>query len=196
MTTSLAQVISFLFNPVMLLVFVPLLLVYRTTGDVILALAWTGYTMIFLLAMTFFIIYGVHKKIFTDMDVSKRTQRPLLFLVSFVMSIFYLYGLLFLNGPKILTLVILGIIVSVLIISLINTILKVSIHVATVSSLIFALAIIYQGYAYLTILLIPLVGWARLKIKRHTLSETIVGAVLGILLSWGMYLIIGHVFLY
>lgn len=196
MTTSLAQVISFLFNPVMLLVFVPLLLVYKTTEDVVLALAWTGYTMIFLLAMTFFIIYGVHKKIFTDMDVSKRTQRPLLFLVSGFMAIVYLYGLLFLNGPKILTVVILGIIASVVLISLINTRIKMSIHVATVSSLIFALAIIYQGYAYLTVLLIPLVAWARLKIKRHTLSETIVGAVVGILLSLGMYLLIDHVRFY
>ena len=193
MSTSLAHVISFLFNPVMLLVFAPLLLVYKATGDVVIALAWTGYTMIFLLAMTFFIIYGVHKKIFTDMDVSKRTQRPLLFFVSGFMAVVYLYGLLFLNGPKILTAVIVGIIVSVLIISVINLRLKVSIHVATVASLLFALAIIYQGYAYLTLLLIPLVAWSRLKIKRHTLPETIAGAVLGILLSWGMYLIIGHV---
>src|ERR1700704_5585337 len=98
--TALAQVISFLFNPVMLLVFVPLLLVYKTTGDVILALAWTGYTMIFLLIMVFFIIYGVHKKIFTDMDVSKRTQRPLLFIVCLVTGLLYLWGLFFLNGPK------------------------------------------------------------------------------------------------
>lgn len=89
---ALAQVLSFLFNPVMLLVFVPLLLVYKTTGDVILAMAWTGYTMIFLLAMTFFLIYGVHKNIFTDLDVSKRTQRPLLFGVSLVLCILYLAG--------------------------------------------------------------------------------------------------------
>ncbi|HWY78903.1 MAG TPA: hypothetical protein VNW29_00940 [Candidatus Sulfotelmatobacter sp.] len=190
MMASLAQVISFLFNPVMMLVFVPLIIVYRTTGDVILSLAWTGYTMIFLIAITFFVIYGVHKKIFTDLDVSKRTQRPLLFTVGLFMTLIYLWGLFFLNGPKILSVVTIVFICGVLLIALINTRLKVSFHVATVSALLFSMAIIYQGYYYLTLLLIPTVAWARLKINRHTLPETIVGGCFGILLSLSMYLLV------
>lgn len=190
MMSSLAQVISFLFNPVLLLVFLPLLLVYRTTHNVVLSLAWTGYTLIFLLTMIFFVIYGVHKKIFTDMDVSKRTQRPLLFVVSIVMSLVYLWGLAFLGGPRILSVVAVGFIISILIISVINTKLKVSFHVATVSALLFTMAIVYQGFYYLTLLLIPMVAWARLRIKRHTLSETIVGGTFGILLSLVMYLFV------
>jgi len=193
MMTSLAQIISFLFNPVMLLVFVPLILVYRTTGDVVLALAWTGYTMIFLLAITFFVIYGVHKKIFTDLDISKRTQRPLLFFVGLVMSLVYLWGLFFLNGPKILIFVTIGLIVGVLLLALINTRLKISFHVTTVSALLFAMAIIYQGYYYLMLLFIPTVAWARLKVNRHTLPETISGACFGILFSLCMYLLTKHV---
>jgi len=193
MMKSLAQVISFLFNPILLLVFVPLLLVYRTTGSVVYAMAWTGYTMIFLLAMTFFIIYGVHKKIFTDMDVSNRKQRPLLFIISFIMGLIYLGGLAFLHGPKILMAVIVGLIISVILISLINTRLKMSIHVATVAALLVSLAIIYQGYYYIALLLIPIIGWARLKIHRHTLPETIVGGGFGILLSLGLYYLIGQV---
>jgi len=194
MRTALAQIISFLFNPVMLLVFVPLFLVYKTSGDVILSLAWTMYTMIFLIAMTFFVIYGVHKKIFTDLDVSKRTQRPLLFLVGIFMTLVYLGGLFFLNGPKILIFVTVGFIVGVLLLALMNTRLKVSFHVATVSALFFSLAIIYHGFYYLTLLLIPTVAWARLKIKRHTLPETIVGACFGILLSTGIYLLVQYKF--
>ena len=189
MLTSFAQVISFLFNPVMMLVFLPLLLVYRTTGDVVLAMAWTVYTMIFLIAISFFVVYGVHKKIFTDLDVSVRTQRPLLFTVGIIMTLVYLWGLFFLNGPKILTLVTEGFLLGVLLMAIINTRLKISFHVSTVSSLLFTMAIVYQGYYYLTLLLIPVVAWARLRIKRHTLAETVVGACFGILLSLGMYLL-------
>ena len=192
--TSLAQVISFLFNPVMMLVFVPLFLVYKTTGDVILAFAWTVYTMIFLIAISFFVIYGVHKKIFTDLDVSVRKQRPLLFIVGLVMALVYLWGLSFLDAPKILTFLTVGFIIGVVIMALINTRLKVSFHVSTASALLFAMAIVYQGYYYLTLLLIPAIAWARLRIKRHTLPETIVGAILGILLSLGMYLAVHQFF--
>lgn len=194
--SSFAQIISFLFNPVLMLVFVPLLLVDKTTGHVIEALAWTGYTMIFLIAVSFFVIYGVHKKIFTDLDVSKRGQRPLLFIVGICMTLFYLWGLTFLDAPKILTVVTIGFIAGVLLLFVINTRLKVSFHVTTVSALLFALAIIYQGFYYVALLLIPLVAWARLKINRHTLPETIVGAVFGILLSLGLYLVIHRYYLY
>lgn len=192
MLTSLAQVISFLFNPVMMLVFLPLLLVYRTTGDVVQAMVWTVYTMIFLIAISFFVVYGVHKKIFTDLDVSVRTQRPLLFVVGIFMTLVYLWGLFFLHGPQILMLVTEGFLFGVLLMSAINTRLKISFHVSTVSSLLFTMAIVYQGYYYLTLLLIPLVAWARLKIKRHTLPETLAGACFGILLSLGMYLLFHH----
>ncbi len=196
MMISLAQIISFLFNPVMLLVFLPLMLVYKTTGDIILAFAWTVYTMIFLIAISFFVIYGVHKKFFTDLDVSVRSQRPLLFSVGLVMTLIYLWGLSFLNGPKILTIVTVGFIVGVLLMALLNTRLKVSFHVTTVSALLFTMAIVYQGYYYLTLLLIPVVAWARLKIKKHTLPETLVGACFGILLSLGMFFIIHQFFRY
>ncbi len=180
----------------MLLVFLPLLLVYKTTGDIILAFAWTVYTMIFLIAISFFVIYGVHKKFFTDLDVSVRSQRPLLFSVGLIMALIYLWGLSFLNGPKILTIVTIGFIVGILLMALLNTRLKVSFHVTTVSALLFTMAIVYQGYYYLTFLLIPAVAWARLKIKRHTLPETFVGACFGILLSLGMFFIMHQFFHY
>ncbi len=190
MLTSLAQVLSFLFNPVMMLVFLPLVLVYKTTGDVVVAMAWTVYTMIFLIAISFFVVYGVHKKFFTDLDVSVRKQRPLLFTVGILMTIIYLGGLALLNGPKILIIVTAGFLVGVLIMAVINTRLKISFHVSTVAALLFTMGIVYQGFYYLLLLLIPAVAWARLRIKRHTLPETIVGACFGILLSLGMYLFI------
>ncbi|HSX09129.1 MAG TPA: phosphatase PAP2 family protein [Candidatus Saccharimonadales bacterium] len=196
MKIAIAQIISFLFNPILLLVFVPLLLVYKSTGNIVSAFIWTVYTMIFLLALVFFIIYGVHKKIFTDMDVSKRTQRPLLFIVCLVMGLLYLWGLYFLNGPKILMVIVIGLMISVLLASLINLKIKASIHVATVSALLFALAIVYQGYYYIALLLIPTVAWSRLTIKRHTLPETIVGGCFGILLSLGVYLFVTHIYMH
>ena len=88
--------------------------------------------------------------------------------------------------------IVIGLMISVLIASLINLRLKVSIHVATVTALLFTLAIVYQGYYYVTLLLIPLVAWSRLRIKRHTLPETIVGACFGILLSLSLYLFVEH----
>ncbi len=121
------------------------------------------------------------------MDVSKRTQRPLLFLVSGILAAIYLGGLFIFNGPKVLIVITIGVIIGIGLASAINTKLKASMHVATISALIFALAIIYNGWYLLTLVLIPLVAWARLRIKRHTLPETVVGGLLGVLLSLCIY---------
>ncbi len=187
MKSSLARFISFIFNPILLLIFVPLFLLYKVDNDLNYALTWTAYTFFFLLAMTLFIKYMVSRGVFTNMDVSKREQRPLLFGMSMVLTTFYLGGLFLLNGPRILIIITIGIMIGIILSSIINTRLKASMHVATISALIFALAIVYNGYYLLSLFLIPLVAWARLKIKRHTLPETVVGGLLGILLSLCIY---------
>src|SRR5207344_115927 len=102
---------------------------------------------------------GVRKGIFSDYDVSKREQRPLLFLVSILMSIVYLFGLFLFDAPAILFIVTFGIIIGVLAASIVNIWVKVSIHVATVTALLSALAIIYGRYYYLLLLLIPLIAY-------------------------------------
>lgn len=187
MTNSLARFISYLFNPILLLLFVPFFLLLRQDSNITHALYWTGYTLIFLLGITAFLAYGVRKKIFTDMDVSKRTQRPLLFLIAMVLGMIYLLGLFLLHGPQVLIIITIGIMLGIVVISIINLRIKASIHVASMSALIFALAVTYGKYYLLTLLMIPLIAWARVKIKRHTLPETIVGGILGILLSAGIY---------
>ncbi len=190
MNIIIARVISYILNPILVLIVVPSLLVYKSTNDPEYTLSWTAYSFVFLLIITTFMLYGVRKGIFSDLDVSKREERPLLFLVSIILSAIYMLGLLILHGPKILLLTIIGIIVGILLVSVINRHIKASIHVATLSALIFAVAIVYGGYYFLLLLLIPIVGWARVTVKRHTVSETIVGGILGSLLSLGTYILL------
>lgn len=189
MITLFATLISYIFNPILLFVFVPFFLLARSNTPLSLSLFWTGYTIVFLVAMTLFLYYAVRKKIFTDMDVSHREQRPLLFLVSFIMGFFYIAGVFILKGPHLFIEIAFGVMFGVLVDSYINRHIKASIHVATVSALIFALAIAYSGAYLLLLLLIPLVAWSRVRIKRHTPQETIVGGLLGILLSLSVYLL-------
>lgn len=187
MVEAFAKFISFILNPILVLLFVPFALIYSNTGDLYIASMWTFYTAFFLLAITVFILYCVQRKIFTDMDVSKKEQRPLLFLVSIISALLYLSGLFLFHGPFILFVIAFGIIFGIFVASIINTKIKASIHVATVSALIFAVAMTYDGYYRLLLLLIPLVAWARVRIKRHTRSETIVGGALGIILALLIY---------
>ena len=74
--------------------------------------------------------------------------------------------------------------------SIINNWIKASMHVATITSLIVALAIVYGGYFYLLLLVIPLMGYIRVRAKRHTVAETIAGGIFGSSLSLLMYFMV------
>lgn len=183
----LARTISFIANPIFVFIALPFFLVYKTTRDPHAAWNWTIYTLVFLFIFVMFVLFGVKKKIFSDIDVSNREQRPLLYFTGAVLSILYLSILFFLNGPLILFITTMGIMIGIVLASLINIKIKASVHVAAISGLISSLSIVYKGYYLLLLLLIPLIGWARVKIKRHTVPEVVIGGILGSLLSLVMY---------
>ena len=187
MNLRLAAFISYVFNPLLILVLLPFILVYESTRDLQISLFWTGYTFIFLWAIVVFILYGVKKKIFTNIDVSNRHQRPILFIFLLSIAVLYLAGLFIMRAPRILFIVTVSLILGIMLVSIINTKIKASLHVATVAALILGLVIGYGGYYFLLLFFVPLVGWSRVKLNRHTVSETVTGGVVGSLLLLGIY---------
>jgi hypothetical protein len=185
-----AQTISFIFNPLTVILFAPFILVYRTTHDADAAVYWSAYTLIFLMVLALFAIIAVKKKIFTDLDISKREQRPLMFLVSLLLISAYIVSLFILHGPFILYVLAISSMLGVSFVSVINRRIKASIHMAAITALILPVAISFGQYYLLLLFLLPLVGWARIKTKRHTLPEVLVGSTVGGLLSLSVYIAI------
>ena len=182
-----ARFISFIFNPLLVLILLPFFLVYKTTNNLNSAIFWTVYSLFFIFAIAIFILVGVRNKIFANWDVSVRSQRPLLFSAFLLFGIIYLLGLYILKAPFILFVVILSLISGVILVSTINIKIKVSIHVATISALILGVILGFGASFAFLLIIIPLVGWSRIRIDRHTLSEVIVGWITGSLLLLGTY---------
>ncbi len=146
----------------------------------------------FLLLIGIFMLYSVKHKIFSDLDVSKREQRPLLFFFLTIVSCIYLLAVYVLNGPSVLYIGMLGVLTAILTIAIINTRIKASIHVATVTAVVLTLGLMYDIPAY-AIIVIPIIAWARIKTKRHTMQETVMGATIGSLLILFMYIVVKFV---
>lgn len=189
MRLTFAKFISLLLNPVVIALFAPFFLIYKTTHNFQAALHWASYTLIFLVFLAFFAFVAVKKKIFTDLDVSRREQRSLMFIVSILFASSYLITLFFLHAPKILYFLVIGIIFGIAFLSVINRKVKASIHTAALTALILPVAISYGNYYYYLLFLIPIVIWARLKTKRHTFKEIFIGGTVGGFLSVSLYYI-------
>lgn len=189
MRLTFAKLISLLLNPMVIALLAPFFLIYKTTNDLQIAIHWTAYTLIFIACLSIFAIIGVKRKKFTDLDVSRREQRSLMFIVSILFASAYVISLFFFHGPYILYFLTIGVIFGIAFISIVNRKIKASIHTAAITALVLPLAISYGNYYYLLLFLIPLIVWARLKTKRHTFIEIFAGGTIGGILSLSLYYI-------
>src|SRR3990167_254278 len=179
MINKFAQAVSFLLGPIFILLPIPFILVERFSGSYYYALKWTIFSYAFILSVALFVVLGVMFGFFTNFNVSKREQRPLLFSFSAFVMFFYLISLFVLDAPKILFVALFAIVLGLVVIVVINRWVKASIHLATLTSVALFIGIIYKGPYFLLLFLIPLLAWSRVRVKGHTLTETAVGAILG-----------------
>lgn len=188
-----AKTISTILNPLVILIPVPFILVLKSTNNYSLAFFWGLFSLVFMGILSLFIILGIKLHYFSDLDISKRKDRPLLFTFSIFLSAAYIVFLYFLNAPKILFIVIFALILGLTVFEIVNRYTKASIHVATISAFVMSLFIVYDGIFIFSFLLIPLVAWARIKTHNHTKKQTIVGGSLGILITLVVYVIFKYI---
>jgi membrane-associated phospholipid phosphatase len=183
-----AKAISFFLGPVFILLPIPFILVARFTQDYS-ALKWTVFSYAFILAVAVFVIMGVLLGVFSNFDVSKREQRPLLFSFSAFVMFCYLLSLYILDGPKVLFIAFFAILLGLAVIVVVNKWIKASIHMASATSVLLFIGIIYRGNFFLLLFLIPLLAWSRVKLKEHTPMETLIGTILGLVITLVVYFV-------
>ncbi|MCL4418746.1 hypothetical protein M1146_01440 [Patescibacteria group bacterium] len=188
MSKLIARLISFLASPLILLLPSPYILVDKVSKNPLYALKWTVFSYVFLFSLVVYVVLGIFLGFFSDFDVSKKEERPRFFAFGAILTFLYLVSLFILAGPRILFVGTIGIILGVLVISIVNKWIKASVHTATVSAFSLSLVIIYGKELLPVLLLIPVVAWARVKIKKHTLLEVIVGGFLGLFLTIIVYI--------
>lgn len=190
-----ARAISFFLGPVFTLFPALFILVAKFSHDYSHALKWTIFSYIFVLAVALFVIAGVMLGFFSNFDVSKREQRPLLFSFSAFAIFCYFISLFIFNSPKVLFVALFAIVLGLIVIIIVNKWIKASMHLAALSAVTLFIGIAYKGYFFLLLAFIPLLAWSRIKLKEHSLMETVVGSILGIVITLTVYLVTKQFFL-
>jgi membrane-associated phospholipid phosphatase len=129
-----------------------------------------------------YIIIGVRMGKFTDIDVSVRSQRVGPFLFGTSLSVVGLLTLFFTHGPKNLTTLLLITTIGGILMMLITLWWKISLHAASLASSVTLLAILYGTSVLPAFLLVALVSWSRVVLRRHTVGQVLAGAGVNIVL--------------
>jgi hypothetical protein len=193
MSKKFAEIISLIFDPLVVLMPVPFFLVFEKTNNLARSLAWSGISTFFIFLYFILIVIGIRFGIFSDMDLSRREQRPIAFLVGIFLTISYLIILFLFHSPGILQIGTFALILGVIVIGIANRFTKVSWHLAVLSAFLTSIVLI-EGWMFLGgFILLPLLAWARIKTKNHTLLQTVLGSVMGILTTVIVYVIVKYI---
>lgn len=131
-----------------------------------------------------------NKNIEVDMPNKEDRVYPLLWiLLSYLLGVIILY---IIHAPLIITVLMFCYFSNTLIVLFISLFWKISIHSVGIAGPVAFLIYVFGYPGLIFLLLIPIIMWSRLYLKRHTLSQVIAGAGLGFILTTAqIYLFLG-----
>ncbi|QBD81344.1 hypothetical protein EPA93_37370 [Ktedonosporobacter rubrisoli] len=130
-----------------------------------------------------YILIGVRKGKFTDLDVSVRTQRNGPFLFMLISTLLGLFLLSLIHAPRNLQTLLIIAIFGGLVLMITTHWWKISIHAASMGVAVTFLTALYGIIVLPAYLLVVLVGWSRVVLRHHTVAQVIAGSLVSIALS-------------
>ena len=161
-----------------------LLVAFYHTQDQLTAFVYACITLFFLsIGPLLYIIIGVRLGKLSDIDVSRRSQRagPFLFGIFSVMLGWLV--LTFTHGPRNLQTVMIITVFSGIIMMMITFWWKISMHASSLGGAATLLTVLYGAVMLPLFVLLVLVSWSRVVLRRHTVTQVIAGSLAGIVLS-------------
>ncbi len=152
--------------------------------NVLRALSYALITIFFLSVGPFiYILMAVRMGKISDVDVSRRTERagPFLFGISSVLVGWLV--LIILQGPKNLQTLLIITAVSGIVMMVTTLWWKISIHASSMGGAATILTAFYGAVMLPTFLLLILVSWSRVVLRRHTVLQVVAGSLVSIALS-------------
>ena len=182
MADRLARWVSILFDSSVLSI--PIFLAFGWIEAGISGLGWATLTLVIVTGIPLaYLLLGRRLGWVSDLEMTKRSERPRFILVSLSSDLLALLVLRTLGGPFLLTVIVLTYFCLAITMLSISSFWKVSLHMAGVSGFSTALLFVFGIPALGAFLSLPLVAWARLRRRKHTPAQLVVGAILGALVT-------------
>ena len=113
--------------------------------------------------------------------------------ISYIICLVILYVL---KGPLFLKAIFAISIVSTIILTIITYFWKICLHTSGITFMVITFYILFGKWILLMIPLIPLIGWARVKMKKHTVNQVILGAGITAITTFLIYYYCGFINLF
>ena len=190
-----AKIISFMFDGSFMSIPVFIVICMIVVEDKMAALSWALLCILFGMMIPFVYVFLLYRKNkIYDIHIPEKSKRikPLLFtLLSYITGLVVLY---LLKAPLFLKVIFILTIISATIYTIITFYWKISMHASYITFIVITFNILLGPWMLLLLPLIPIVGWARVRAKRHTKSQVFIGAGLATVICVLVYYFYGFIF--
>lgn len=152
-----------------------------TAPNVAIGLRWLAVIGVGLLVPFGVIWWGVKRGLWSDLHVSRRSQRLVPFLISLLALGGLLVGLLVQSASRPLVATLVAVIVEVAVATLITQVakFKISLHINSAAGAVTVFCLLISPLFLMLAPLVGLVAWARWKLEAHSPLQALSGAMLG-----------------
>jgi hypothetical protein len=172
----IAELVSKVFHPLIIVIPTLIIAMLQTGSTLPQALLWTLLAACIVnVPMALLIFSGVRSGRYTDMSVSIREQRRSIYLVGAATLIVLLVVLILGNAPQVLIACLISAVIATFLGYWINRYTKLSIQSAAMAGCVTVLLWTTPVVGIVLALFTPLVGWARIRLKHHTVLQILIG---------------------
>ena len=182
MADRLARWISVLFDSS--IISLPVFFAFGWTATGVTGLVWAGLILLIITGIPLaYLILGQRWGWVSDFEMTQRSERPRFILVSLSSDLLALAIIYLFHGPSLLLVMVLTYLCLGVTMFTVSNFWKISLHMAGVSGFSMALAFVFGAPALVAFFSLPLVAWARLHRRKHTIAQLIAGAFAGSLIT-------------
>jgi membrane-associated phospholipid phosphatase len=191
MSHFLARLIYNILNPFLVSFIVITVLAFESTANTADALKWMVISIaLSVLPVFVFVVYMVKIKQLDGIFINPRKQRTRIYVLATCLGVAGVIVLYFTQAPKLMFVTFVTGLISIAMFMFINLYWKISLHTGFIASAVTITIIVNGGHYSFLVVLVPLVGWARLDMKLHSWPQVAAGA----LLAAGIVLIVFKAF--
>jgi len=192
-----AKIISFVFDGSFISIPIFIIICMIVVDDVMAALSWALLCLLFGMILPFLYIFFLYRKNkIYDIHIPEKSNRmkPLLFtLLSYISGLIVLYML---KAPIFLKVIFILTIISTSILTAITYYWKISLHTSWITFIVITFNVLIGPWMLLLLPLIPIIGWARVKARRHTTPQVLLGAGISSIICFVGYHLYGFINLF
>ena len=190
-STYVAQTISKFTSPTILSVIILLLIAFTKSKNLSESIEWVAIILLFFVFIP--VVYvlvrtsrsGNQTKSLVELNKFLKQHPADILILALSLGLPCLIILWFFEAPAILISTIVALLAGSIVTSLFNLFYRVSFHLTGITVLIIMAAQTW-GRPYLFLLLaIPLISWAKFKIRDHTIPQLIIGTIVAVAVSFG-----------